>query len=92
MSKEALSRLYEKGKYPSMCRQDGGAEDAELGHCMEKLGVKTANTTDALGRSRFHCFDTATFLFGGFPGWYHKYDAMGAKKVRHWFIRVVSFQ
>ena len=48
---------------------------------MENLGVKTANTTDALGRSRFHCFDPETHLFGGYPGWYYHYDANGAHKV-----------
>ncbi|OWF40668.1 glycoprotein-N-acetylgalactosamine 3-beta-galactosyltransferase 1-like isoform X1 [Mizuhopecten yessoensis] len=80
LSKEALRRLIEKGQDPKVCRQDGGAEDAELGKCMENLGVKTANSTDALGRSRFHCFDPETHLFGGYPDWYYKYDANGAKK------------
>ncbi|XP_005089696.2 glycoprotein-N-acetylgalactosamine 3-beta-galactosyltransferase 1 [Aplysia californica] len=82
LSKEALTRLATKGKDPNVCRQDGGAEDAELGHCMQKLGVKTANTTDAMGRSRFHCFDPETHLFGGYPDWYYQYDANGAKKGR----------
>ena len=81
LSKEALSRLSSKGKNPKVCRQDGGAEDAELGKCMENLGVKTVNSTDALGRSRFHCFDPETHLFGGYPNWYYEYDANGAKKV-----------
>ncbi|XP_060086206.1 glycoprotein-N-acetylgalactosamine 3-beta-galactosyltransferase 1-like [Ylistrum balloti] len=80
LSKEALKRLIEKGKDPKVCRQDGGAEDAELGKCMENLGVRTVNSTDALGRSRFHCFDPETHLFGGYPDWYYKYDANGAKK------------
>ncbi|KAK3696201.1 hypothetical protein RRG08_027644 [Elysia crispata] len=80
LSREALRRLATKGKDPRLCRQDGGAEDAELGHCMEKLGVATANSTDALGRSRFHCFDPETHLFGGYPDWYYSYDANGAKK------------
>ncbi|CAL1546930.1 unnamed protein product [Lymnaea stagnalis] len=82
LSKEALRRLSERGNDSNVCRQDGGAEDAELGHCMEKLGVKTANSTDALGRSRFHCFDPETHLFGGYPDWYYQYDANGAKKGR----------
>lgn len=80
LSKEALSRLATKGKNQKVCRQDGGAEDAELGRCMENLGVKTVNSTDALGRSRFHCFDPETHLFGGYPNWYYQYDANGAKK------------
>lgn len=80
LSKEALRRFGKDGNNPNICRQDGGAEDAEFGTCMERLGVKTANTTDVLGRSRFHCFDPETHLFGGYPDWYYKYDANGAKK------------
>ncbi|XP_071101874.1 glycoprotein-N-acetylgalactosamine 3-beta-galactosyltransferase 1-like [Haliotis cracherodii] len=78
LSREALKRYGEKGHDPSICRQDGGAEDAEFGKCMERLGVKTVNSTDALGRSRFHCFNPETHLFGGYPEWYYKYDANGA--------------
>lgn len=81
LSKETLKRLATTGQDPKFCRQDGGAEDAELGKCMQNLGVKTANSTDALGRSRFHCFDPETHLMGGYPNWYYKYDANGAKKV-----------
>ncbi|XP_025093752.1 glycoprotein-N-acetylgalactosamine 3-beta-galactosyltransferase 1-like isoform X3 [Pomacea canaliculata] len=80
LSKEALKRLYEKGSDPNVCRQDGGAEDAELGRCMETLGVRTSNTSDVMGRSRFHCFDPETFLFGGYPDWYYQYDTNGARK------------
>lgn len=81
LSKETLKRLATTGQNPKFCRQDGGAEDAELGKCMQNLGVKTANSTDALGRSRFHCFDPETHLMGGYPNWYYKYDANGARKV-----------
>lgn len=81
LSKETLRRLATTGQDPKFCRQDGGAEDAELGKCMQNLGVRTANSTDALGRSRFHCFDPETHLMGGYPNWYYKYDANGAKKV-----------
>lgn len=81
LSKEALKRLNSQGDDPNICRPDGGAEDAEMGLCMEKLGVKTMNSTDALGRSRFHCFDPETHMFGGYPDWYYQYDANGAKKV-----------
>ncbi|CAG5130207.1 unnamed protein product [Candidula unifasciata] len=80
LSKEALRRLGAKGNDSSICRQDGGAEDAELGLCMERLGVRTANSTDSMNRSRFHCFDPETHLFGGYPEWYYQYDSHGAKK------------
>ncbi|KAL3831539.1 hypothetical protein ACJMK2_023280 [Sinanodonta woodiana] len=80
LSKEALKRFATIGKNSTFCRKDGGAEDAEMGHCMEKLGVKTGNSTDKLGRSRFHCFDPETHVHGGYPDWYLSYDANGAKK------------
>ena len=81
LSKEALRRVGEKGKNSSFCRQDGGSEDAEFGKCMQRLDVKVGNSTDALGRSRFHCFTLETHLFGGYPKWYYKYDAHGGRKV-----------
>lgn len=80
LSKEALRRFGEKGTNSSICRQDGGAEDAEFGKCMQNLGVKVGNSTDVLGRSRFHCFDLETHLHGGYPKWYYQYDAHGANK------------
>jgi len=79
LSKEALRRLMFTD--PKKCREDGGAEDVEIGKCMQNLGVKIANSSDALGRTRFHCFDTETHLRGGYPKWYYAYDANGAKKV-----------
>ncbi|KAK3578733.1 hypothetical protein CHS0354_010115 [Potamilus streckersoni] len=80
LSKEALRRFATVARNGSVsCRQDGGAEDAEIGHCMERLGVKTGNSTDRLGRSRFHCFNPETHLHGGYPDWYYQYDANGAR-------------
>ena len=81
LSKEALTRLANKGRNSKICSQDGGAEDVELGKCMKNLGVETNNSLDALGRSRFHCFNPETHLFGKYPDWYYRYDANGAKKV-----------
>jgi glycoprotein-N-acetylgalactosamine 3-beta-galactosyltransferase len=49
--------------------------------CMKNLGVETNNSSDALGRSRFHCSNPETHLFGKYPEWYYRYDANGAKKV-----------
>ena len=82
LSKEALKRYGLKGSNNStLCKQDGGSEDVFMGRCMERLGVKTGNTTDNLGRSRFHCFDPTKHIMGGFPEWYYQYDANGVKKV-----------
>lgn len=79
LSTEALRRLYHRGK--GECREDRGAEDVEMGHCMQRLGVKTGDSRDSLGRSRFHCFNPETHIRGGYPDWYLQYDKYGAKKV-----------
>ena len=81
LSKEAMRRFGTKGEDPTMCIQDGGAEDIVFGKCMENLGVKVGNSTDSLGRSRFHCFDIEMHVNGVFPEWYLNYDAHRAKKV-----------
>ena len=85
LSKEALTRFAESNK--SICNHDGGAEDAELGRCLQHLGVRVGNSTDGLGRSRFHCFSPETHLLGTYPKWFYKYDSHGANYVSficHW--------
>ncbi|KAH9508231.1 Glycoprotein-N-acetylgalactosamine 3-beta-galactosyltransferase 1, partial [Bulinus truncatus] len=72
ISKEALRRFGKMSTNSTLCRQDNGSEDVEFGKCMEKLGVRTADSTDALGRSRFHCFTESTHLSAQYPEWYLK--------------------
>ncbi|XP_033762938.1 glycoprotein-N-acetylgalactosamine 3-beta-galactosyltransferase 1-like isoform X2 [Pecten maximus] len=79
MSKEALRRLVIKGIPSGKCTIDGYGEDRHMGGCMEYVGVRTANSTDSLGRSRFHCFPPWKHLMGQYPEWYIQYDANGAK-------------
>lgn len=79
LSKEALRRFGHRQK--GSCRDDQGAEDAEMGKCMEMLGVRTGDSRDRLGRSRFHCFNPETHIHGGYPDWYFSYDKYGAQKV-----------
>ena len=79
VSRESLRRFG--GRKKGFCANDFGAEDVEFGRCMEKLGVKTGDSRDALGRSRFHCFNPATHIHGGYPDWYYQYDKYGGKKV-----------
>lgn len=79
ISREALRRFGHRK--PGDCSKDYGAEDVEFGRCMQKLGVKTGDSRDALGRSRFHCFNPGTHIHGGYPDWYRQYDKYGAKHV-----------
>ena len=78
ISKAAL-RLF--GEKNSVCPKDGGGEDVAFSLCMKKLGVRLGNSTDVLGRSRFHCFDPASHVSGNYRRWYLHYDIHGAKKV-----------
>lgn len=78
LSKEALRRFGKRQK--GACRDDNGAEDAEMGKCMELLGVRTGDSRDKLGRGRFHCFNPETHIHGGYPDWYYSYDKYGAQK------------
>ena len=47
LSKEALRRFGERPN--TTCAKDHGAEDVELGLCMQKLGVKTKESIDSEG-------------------------------------------
>ena len=81
LSHEALKRLATAGIDDAICRQDGGAEDVEIGKCLHNLGVVIGDSYDYDGKSLFHCFDPASHLTGNYPSWYLKYDAAGALKV-----------
>ena len=47
LSREALRRFGSRPK--DFCAHDKGAEDVEMGNCMQKLGVKTKASVDSLG-------------------------------------------
>ena len=79
LSKEALKSFVETGlKDPKLCSQDaGGAEDIEMGKCMENLGVEAGDSRDPEGRPRFFPFITERHLIPGLipnNSWYWKWQ------------------
>ena len=88
LSKEALKRFVVQGVSDEtglICRHDGeGAEDVELGKCMENLHVIAGDSRDALGRGRFFPFVPEHHLIPGLVGkdfWYWKYIYYPADEV-----------
>ncbi|RUS73304.1 hypothetical protein EGW08_018933, partial [Elysia chlorotica] len=65
LSQEALRRFGSLGfKDSNLCANDKGAEDIEIGKCLQNLGVKLGSSLDAFGRTRFHCFTPERFIMG----------------------------
>ena len=88
LSKEAVTRFVTDGlrKDQPRCRKtDGGAEDLELGKCMETVSVKPIDSRDANGLQRFHPFRP---MFHVVPDalspdlWLFKYDMYPVQLVR----------
>jgi len=90
VSKEALRRFGTRRSQD--CSMDTGVEDRDMGQCLRHLGVKTADSRDSLGRSRFHCFTPETHVQGSFPDWYSSYNKVGVHGVTVvYIIRVESY-
>ncbi|KAJ8687130.1 hypothetical protein QAD02_022924 [Eretmocerus hayati] len=80
LSRESLRKFVEEGlknSTSSQCRQDaGGAEDVEMGRCLENIGVRAMDTRDPHGRGRFFPFVPEHHLIPNHVDkdfWYWKY-------------------
>ncbi|KAL1494987.1 hypothetical protein ABEB36_010483 [Hypothenemus hampei] len=67
LSKEALKRfITDSLPDPKKCKQQNtGAEDAEMGRCLESVGVKAGDSRDKQGRSTFLPLYVTSFLIPG---------------------------
>lgn len=77
LSRASLELFVEKSlPNPEKCRADaGGAEDLEMGKCLENVGVKAMDSRDSLGRGRFFPFVPEDHLFPSSDKnfWYWQY-------------------
>ncbi|XP_048760150.2 glycoprotein-N-acetylgalactosamine 3-beta-galactosyltransferase 1-like isoform X2 [Ostrea edulis] len=81
LSRASLDKFVTEGSInPFICRQDGGAEDAELGRCMMKLGISAGESLDTFGKETFHPFVPIAHLEGHHPEWFYKYSAHKPQK------------
>ena len=91
LSREALDRFINValkgkgtgGKGYCKANQDSGAEDAEMGHCLESANVEAGDSRDESGKGRFFPFVPEHHLIPGIPpDWYWKYVYYPTQNVR----------
>ena len=91
LSREALNRLVEfalekkpfhPGEKPGHCKtdDDSGAEDAEMGFCLESVGVKSGDSRDEDEKYTFFPFDPATHL-----------SVHGNKAAPYWYWNNIAY-
>ena len=83
LSRKGLSMLVKEGfRQPKYCslHNDLGAEDVEMGRCLNGAGVRAVDTRDSFGRQRFMPFGASEHLMiGRIPKdfWIWSYDMHG---------------
>ena len=81
LSREALMR-FGKREATRCHTNHHGYEDVEFERCMEKLGIKSGDSTDLLHRSRFDCFSTERHIAVRTPKkFYPLFGSYSCKKV-----------
>lgn len=85
LSREALKRfVVDAIPNKTLCKEDhSGAEDVEVGKCLENVGVKAEDTRDTHGRGRFFPFVPEHHLIpsDNHDFWYWKYIYYESKEV-----------
>lgn len=70
LSHAALMRIgKELRKGQNNACQVTGVEDLDVGMCSRRLGILMGNSTDELGRERFHLMNIKKYILGHFPKW-----------------------
>ena len=89
LSREALRRFATREK--GVCQEDRGAEDIEIGRCLETLGVVPGNTLDANGHSRFHPSPVILQPFLEKDRKYGKNGALSVRRINSVFLIISTY-
>ncbi|CAG2111952.1 unnamed protein product, partial [Medioppia subpectinata] len=83
ISSEAINRLMNEFENPSKCmdwdlKRETGADDWEIGSCLNKLNVKIGEERDAVNKKRFFPFRPEELIYpkGDFYDWFKTYNGL----------------